>query len=77
MKGVDTMKTEFNNLDQLFNRKEEIEDELHQLTGFFFPRPEDLFKLVKFNLIEINQFEKSFNLLVEKNLIEIKLKNYI
>lgn len=67
------MKTEFNNLEQLLNRKEEIENELHQLTGFFFPRPKDLFNLVEFNLIEIKQFEKIFNLLVEKNLIEIKL----
>lgn len=71
------MKTEFNNLEQLLNRKEEIENELHLLTGFFFPRSEDLFNLVKFNLITIKQFEKVFNLLVEKKQIEIELQNYM
>lgn len=68
------MKTEFNNLEQLLNREEKIENELHQLTGFFFPRPEDLFNLVKFNLIEIKQFEKAFNLMAEKRQIEIVFK---
>lgn len=67
------MKIKFNNLEQLLNRKEEIENKIHQLTGYFFPRPEDLFNLVKFNLIEIKQFEKVFNLLVEKKLIEKEL----
>ena len=71
------MKTEFNNLEQLINRKVEIEDELHQLTGLFFPRSENLFNLVKFNLIKIEQFEKICNLMVEKNLIEKELENYI
>lgn len=68
------MKTEIDNLEQLLNRKEEIENELYQLIGFFFPQPDDLFDLVKFNLIEIKQFEKVFNLLVEKKQIEIELK---
>ena len=71
------MKIEFNSLEQLINRKVEIEDELHQLTGLFFPRSEDLFNLVKFNLIKIEQFEKISNLLVEKNLIVKELKNLI
>lgn len=71
------MKTEFNSLEQLISRKVEIEDNLHQLTGLFFPRPEDLFNLVKFNLIEIKQFEKICNLMVEKNIIVKELENYI
>lgn len=75
------MKTEFNNLEQLINRKEEIDSVLHHLTGFFFPRPADIFDLVKFNLIEVKQFDEIFNLLVEKNLIElelgVKLNGYI
>lgn len=71
------MKIETYNLGQLINRKVEIEDELHQITGYFFPRPEDLFNLVKFNLIKIKQFEKAFNLMTEKSHIEIVLKKYL
>lgn len=59
------MKRTFDKLEQLLDRKDEIENDLHQLTGYYFAKPLDLYLLADEHNISAENFTSAVNLLYE------------